>query len=184
MPLFIDVSQKKISIGDKYTIAVNGQPMYKAAAKLFKLFPSISVSPLNGPETPIITVEQKMGWLKPNYQFTINGATYSLETISWWKRRFAITAGANKLEIVGHRGRKVSIFINGKQVAWFDNEAVTFFSGDNYHVTANADAPWEWIVAVVLFWDSFYNRQQKGAINFKMGAMTQTQPFDASWQAS
>jgi hypothetical protein len=181
MPLFIDVNQKKIAIGEKYGVAVNGQPYYKAKASIWKLFPKIDLMPLQG-EQVFMSVEQGWGFLKPNVTFTMGGMQYKLETVSWLKRRFFVNVGTDKLEIVGHRGRKVSIFKNGKQIAWFDNQAVTFFSGDNYHCTANADAPAEWLIAAIFFWDIHYNRQQKSAINFKFGSMWQTQPFDATWQ--
>jgi len=181
MPLFIDVSQKKISIGDKYTIAINGQPFYKAKASIWNLFPKIDLLPLQG-EQVFMTVEQGFGFLKPKFTFNIGGSHFALETISWFKRRFAINVGTDRYEIVGHRGRKVSIFQNGKQIAWFNNEAVTFFSGDNYHCTANSNAPAEWLIAIILFWDAFYNRQQKSAVNIKFGSIMQTQPFDSTWQ--
>ncbi|CAN5401160.1 hypothetical protein BH09BAC5_BH09BAC5_04860 [soil metagenome] len=182
MPLIIDVNQKKIAIGDKYAIAINGQPYYKAKAALFKLFPKIDLLSLQGDQV-FMTIEQGWGLLKPKVVFSMHNTTYNLETISWWKRRFSITAGMDVFEIVGHRGRKVSIFQNGRQIGWFNNDAVTFFSGDNYHCTANSNAPAEWLIAIILFWDMHYNRQQKSAINFKFGSMVQSQPFDTNWQA-
>lgn len=181
MPLYVDVQQKKIAIGEKYTIAINGQPYYKAKASIWKLFPKIDLLPLQGDQV-FMSVEQGWGFMKPNVTFTINAAQFKLETISWWKRRFAVTVGSDRYELVGHRGRKVSIFQNGRQIAWFDNQAVTFFAGDNYHCTANTNAPVEWLIAFIFFWDIHYNRQQKGAVNIKFGAMVQSQPFDTTWQ--
>lgn len=182
MPLLIDVNQKKISIGDKYTIAINGQPFYKAKASLWKLFPKIDLLSLQGDQV-FMSIEQGWGFLKPKFVFTIGGMQYNLETISWWKRRFRIQVGRDMFEIIGHRGRKVSIFQNDRQIAWFDNQAVTFFSGDNYHCTAHAAAPAEWLIAIMLFWDAHYNREQKSAINIKFGSIIESQPFDKNWQA-
>jgi hypothetical protein len=181
MPLFVDVNQQKISIGDKYTIAINGQPHYKAKASLWKLFPKIDLMPLQGDQV-YMSIEQGWGFMKPNVTFTIGTEQYKLETISWWKSRFAVSVRDKRFEIVGHRGRKVSIFQNEKQIAWFEDAAVTFFNGDNYHCTANADAPVEWLIAAILFWDIQFNREQKSAINFKFGNILQSQPFDKNWQ--
>lgn len=181
MPLIIDVNQKKISIGDKYTIAFNGQPFYKAKASLWKIFPKITLHPLQGDEV-YMSIEQGFGFIKPNIVFSIGSAQYKLETISWWKRRFSVTVGNDFYEIVGHRGRKVSIFQNGRQIAWFTKDAVTFFAGDNYHCIANTNAPGEWLIAAMLFWDMHYNRGDKKAINVQFGSIVQSQPFDASWQ--
>ncbi len=182
MPLIVDVQQKKISIGDKYTVAINGQPYYRAKSSIWKLFPKVDLIPLQGDQV-LMSIEQGWGLLKPNVVFSLHNTQFKLETISWWKRRFSISVGTDLLEIVGHRGRKVSILQNGKQIAWFNNDAVTFFSGDNYHCTANSNAPAEWLIAIILFWDMHYNRQQKSAINIKFGSMVQSQPFDTSWQA-
>lgn len=181
MPLILDVNQQKISIGDKYKIAVNGQPQYLAKSSLWKLFPKISLMPLQGDHV-YMTIEQGWGFLKPNITFTIGSNQYKLETISWWKRRFSVNTGKDVFEFVGHRGRKVSILQNGSQVAWFDNAAVTFFNGDNYHCTANWNAPVEWLIAGILFWDMHYNNEKKGAVNIRFGAIMETQPFDKTWQ--
>lgn len=182
MPLIVDVSQKKISIGDKYTIAINGQPYYRAKTSIWKLFPKVDLLPLQG-EQIFMSLERGFGIIIPKITFTIGTMYYNLETLSWFKSRYAIRVGKDYFEIVGHRGRKVSIFQNGMQIAWFNNEAVTFFSGDNYHCTANANAPGEWLIAIILFWDLQFNRGDKKAINIKLGSIFQTQPFDKNWQA-
>ncbi|MCX6313079.1 MAG: hypothetical protein NT084_15780 [Bacteroidetes bacterium] len=182
MPTIIDVNQKKISIGDKYVISINGQPVYKAKSSIWKLFPKIDLMRLQGDQV-FLTMEQGWGFLKPNVVFNVGGSQFKLETISWWKRRFLLVVGSDRFEIIGHRGRKVSIFQNDRQIAWFDNAAVTFFNGDNYHCTANSTASSEWLIAFILFWDAHYNREQKSAINFKFGSMVQSQAFDTTWQA-
>ncbi|MDQ3109043.1 MAG: hypothetical protein M3R17_04025 [Bacteroidota bacterium] len=181
MPLILDVNQKKISFGDKYTIAINGQPYYRAKTSIWKLFPKVELMPLQG-EQVFMTLERGWGFLAPNVMFSIGAMNYKLETISWFKRRFSITVGKDVFEIIGHRGRKVSIFQNGQQVAWFNKDAVTFFSGDNYHCTANSNAPAEWLIAAILFWDLNYNRGDKKMINIQLGSILQTQPFDKTWQ--
>jgi hypothetical protein len=183
MPLIIDISQQKISIGDKYTIAINSQPFYKAKASIWNLFPKVDVTSLQGDQV-YMTIEQGWGFLKPNVTFTIGADQFKLETISWWKSRFAVTVRENRFEFVGHRGRKVSVLQNGNQIGWFEDAAVTFFKGDNYHCTANANAPAEWLIAAILFWDMHFNREQKKAVNIKFGNFLQTQPFDKTWQAN
>jgi hypothetical protein len=183
MPIIVDVNQQKISIGDKYKIAINSQPFYLAKASIWRLFPKVDIMPLQGDQV-YMSIEQGWGVLKPNITFSIGTSQYKLETISWWKRRFAIAVGNDRIEIVGHRGRKVSIFQNGRQIAWFNKDAVTFFSGDNYHCTANANAPIEWLIATMLFWDMHYNRGDKKAVNIQFGSILQSQPFDSTWQAN
>jgi hypothetical protein len=181
MPLILDVNQKKISIGDKYTIAINGQPYYRAKTSIFKVFPKVDLLPLQGDQV-FMSLERGWGFIVPNVLFSIGNNHYKLETISWWKRRFSIRVGNDVFEIVGHRGRKVSVLQNGMQIAWFNNQAVTFFSGDNYHCIANGNAPAEWLIAAILFWDLQYNRHQKSMVNVKFGYLLESQPFDKTWQ--
>ena len=84
-------------------------------------------------------------------------------------------------DIYGHRGRKVSVFLNGNQVAWFQSAAVTFFSGDSYTIHAHQQVSVDWMIAIALFWDSYFNRGNKSAININFGALLQSKPFDKTW---
>lgn len=181
MPNLIQISQKKIAIGDKYSIAVNGMQVLKAARRIFKIFPLIEVSPVQGGNV-IFSLEQRFSWLKPSVVFTFGGNIYELTTISWWKRHFQIHMGKDVFDIYGHRGRKVSVFLNDKQVAWFDSAAVTFMAGDEYNIHADAAVSVDWMIAIALFWDMWYNRSgNKGVVNIKFGAIIQARPFDKTW---
>lgn len=182
MPNLIQISQKKISIGDKYTIKVNGQPVLKGARRLFKLFPLLEVLPPQG-GPPVFTIEQRgFVFLSPAFVFTFGQNTYELTTVSWFKRHYQIHMGRDVFDIYGHRGRKVSIFLNGKQVAWFQSAAVTFFAGDEYNVHTDSQVSVDWIIAITLFWDMWHNRSgNKGMINVRFGALFQAQPFDKNW---
>ncbi len=181
MPNLIQISQKKIAIGDKYTISLNGNQVLKASRRLLKIFPLVEVMPLQG-GNPVFTVERRMSWLKPAYVFTFGQNQYELTTVSWWKRHYQVHLGKDIFDIYGHRGRKVSVFLNNKQVAWFDSAAVTFFAGDEYNIHADGSVSVDWMIAIALFWDSWYNRSgNKSMINIKFGAIIQKQPFDKSW---
>lgn len=181
MPNHITISQKKISIGDKYSISVNGMPVLKASRRIFKIFPLIEVF-RNDDTNVIFSVERKLSWFKPQYDFNLGGNVYHITTISFWKRHYQIHMGKDVFDIYGHRGRKVSVFLNDKQVAWFDSAAVTFFAGDEYNIHANSNVSVDWMIAIVLFWDSWFNSSgEKGAVNIKFGAILEKQPFDSTW---
>lgn len=179
--LEIEIIQKEISIGEKYRILINGQETYKAASRLFRLFPCVEVKPL-WQDTVLLSIEMQFGFLEPQFTFSIGLKQYDLETISWWKNRYAINTDKGRMEIVGHRGRKVSIFLNGIQVAWFESDALSVLSGDRYKMIAQENSPQEWLIAIMLFWDNYYNRKDKGLINFSFGRFNQSQPFDNNWQ--
>jgi uncharacterized protein YxjI len=180
MPNLIQIHQKKISIGDKYTVSVNGQQVLKCARSLFKLYPLLTVSPIAG-GPPVFEIEQRLAVLRPMYVFTFGQNKFELTTVSWWKRHYRIHMGKDVFDIYGHRGRKVSVFLNGRQVAWFQSAAVTFFSGDEYNIHADSGVSVDWMIAIALFWDSYYNRGNKSMINVNFGSLLQAQPFDKTW---
>lgn len=180
MPNLIQIKQHKIAIGNKYDISVNGMLVLKGSRSLFKFYPVIAVSPAQGGE-PLFTIQQFYSLLRPAYVFQFGPNKYDLTTVSWWKRHYQIHMGKDVFDIYGHRGRKVSVFLNNKQVAWFESAAITFFSGDEYNIHASSDVSVDWLIAIALFWDSYYNRGNKGMVNIKFGHLIQKQQFDKNW---
>lgn len=180
MPNLIQITQKKISIGDKYTIAVNGMQVLRCERSIFKLYPVLTILPIQG-GPPVFQIEQRWAFVRPSYVFMFGQNTYELTTVSWWKRHFQIHMGRDVFDIYGHRGRKVSVFLNGNQVAWFQSAAVTFFSGDHFTIHADSRVSADWMIAIALFWDSYYNRGNKKAININFGSLIQARPFDKTW---
>ena len=47
----ININQKKISIGDKYQVFIDGQPTHKASREIFKLFAVINLFENNNEES-------------------------------------------------------------------------------------------------------------------------------------
>ncbi len=181
MPNLIQISQRKVSIGDKYTISVNGQQVLKCARTIFKIYPRLTVSPIHG-GPPVFEIEQRIAmFFQAAFVFTFGQNQYELSTVSWWNRHFQIHMGKDVFDIYGHRGRKVSIFLNGRQIAWFQSSAVTFFSGDEYNIHADAQVSIDWLIAIALMWDSAFNRRSRSMINIKFGWLFQAKAFDKSW---
>lgn len=181
MPNLVQITQRKISIGDKYTISVNGNQVLKGSRSILKLYPKISVSAIQG--GPVLyEVEQRMAIMfHTMFIFHFGQNRYELNTVSWWNRHFRIYMGKDVFEIYGHRGRKVSIFLNGRQIAWFQSSAVTFMAGDSYNIHADSAVSVDWLVAIALFWDAAFNRRGKGLINIQFGWLFQAREFDKHW---
>lgn len=181
MPNLIQINQKKITFGDKYKIAVNGQEVLKCSRSIFKMYPKLTVTAVQG-GPPIFEIEQRIAiMMQTSFVFNFGANKYELNTVSWWNRHFRIHMGQDVFEIFGHRGRKVSIFLNGRQVAWFESGAVTFFSGDTYTIHADANVSVDWLIAICLMWDCAFNRRSRAAINIKFGWLFQAKAFDKTW---
>ena len=62
----ININQKKISIGDKYQIFIDGNAAYTASTELFKLFAVIKLFEITGARH-ILTINKRQGFFKAKY---------------------------------------------------------------------------------------------------------------------
>ncbi|HVW60864.1 MAG TPA: hypothetical protein VHC48_12530, partial [Puia sp.] len=108
----IDVNQKKISIGDKYRIFVDGQETYLASRRLFQLLPEVNLFKV-GEERAKMTINKRLSWFKARYDITRwDNSILQFRTKSLWELQYECQVGADLYAIYGHRGRKYSIFKN------------------------------------------------------------------------
>ena len=180
----ININQKKISIGDKYQIFIDGTETNRAAAKIFKLFAEINLFDINS-DFPLITIKRKFSFFKAKFDISKKeDIPYQFVTKSIWKGHFQCVCGADLYDIYSHRSRKHSIYKNDRQVAWWDQKAVTWFAGDNYTMIADKDCDKLLLISFCLAVDNYSNNdKKKGAINFNPGRLLapQARAFDPNW---
>ena len=80
---------------------------------------------------------------------------------------------------------KYSVYKNSTQVAWWEKEAVTWFEGDNYAITANNDCNVELIIAFCLIIDNHKSKSHsENAVSYNIGNIGgQIKEFDPYWRA-
>src|SRR6185503_3817329 len=181
----IDINQKKISIGDKYRIHMDGQQTHTASTKLFRWLAEINLYPTDS-DQPRYTMKKKWSWIRISFDLTRwDYNVFEFRTKSVWKRHYYCQAGSDLYDIYGHRGRKFSIYKNGNQIAWWDQKRVTWFDGDNYKLTADRDADHELLISFCLVIDNAISHSNNGnALNINIGHIgPQTVKFDPAWQA-
>jgi len=181
----IDINQKKISIGDKYKIFIDGKPSYNASRQLFKLLPVINLFDNDG-NGPKMTINKRFSWFKAKYDITRrDNNILEFRTKSYWKNYYQCQVGADVYDIYGHRGRKYSIYKNYNQVAWWDKKPVSWFAGDNYKIIADKDCDPELIISFCLTVDNFSSDDHDGnTVTFNLGNIgPQVKKFDTTWQA-
>lgn len=181
----IDINQKKISIGDKFQIFIDGTQTHRAAAKIFRVFAEINVFDVNS-DFPEMTIRRKFAFFKAKYDIAKkDGIAYELLTKSFWKGHLQCVWGADVYDIYAHRGRKYSVYKNDKQIAWWDKAAVTWFNGDNYKIIADKDCDKLLMIALCLAVDNYAsNDKDKKAVNLNIGRIgPQARKFDPAWQA-
>ncbi len=180
----IDINQKKISIGDKYQVFVDGQQTHRASAKIFRIFAEINLFETTN-DFPVMTIKRKFSFFKARFDITRkNGGLVALRTISFWRSHFQCNNGPDLYDIYGHRGRKYSVYKNDRQIAWWDKQAVSWFNGDNYKIIANKNCDKELVISLCLAIDNYAsNDNEKKALNFDIGKIgPQARKFDPSWQ--
>lgn len=180
----IDINQKKISIGDKYQIFIDGQLTHTASTKLFRWLAEINLFE-NGSGSPKYTIKKKWTFFNTSFDLTgLDNNVLEFRTKSFWKSHYFCQVGQDLFEIFGHRGRKYSIYKNNKQVAWWDKKAVAWFNGDNYKIIADKDCDPELIVSFCLIIDNTRSNDNNGnALTIDLGNIgPQARKFDPTWQ--
>jgi uncharacterized protein YxjI len=180
----IDINQKKISIGDKYQIFVDGQQTHSASTKLFRWLAEINLFE-NGSDRPKYVIKKK--WTFFNTSFDLrrwDNNVLVFRTKSFWKRHYQCQVGQDLFEIFGHRDRKYSIYKNYKQIAWWDKRAVAWFNGDNYKIIADKDCDHELIISFCLIIDNTQSNDNGGnTLTIDVGNIgPQAKKFDPTWQ--
>jgi uncharacterized protein YxjI len=178
----IDINQKKISIGEKYNIFVEGEPAYFAAAKLFRLMSEIDLDKQSGGGT-LLTIKKRWTWIVYKYDIIRGSAIYPFRVKKIWKRQYQCQADSDLYDIYGQRGRKFSVYKNDRQVAWWEKEAVTWFQGDNYKMLLDKDSDLELLIAFCLIIDdSNSNRNNGDTLTIDYGYFgSGVKAFDPNW---
>jgi len=180
----IDINQKKIAIGDKYAVFIDGQHAYKASNELFRLLSVINLFK-DAETTARLTISKQWFFFKPKYTISLqNQGVVEFRADSWWEMHYRCHCSPDMYDIYGHRGRKFSVYRNNRQVAWWEKNAVSWFEGDNYVITADNDCHVELIIAFCLIIDNHKSKRHgDNAVSYDIGNIGgQVKPFDPYWQ--
>lgn len=195
----IQINQKKIQVGDKYQIAIDGQPAYAASRELSELQQaagagsgkSIRLLPVlrlckEGGQQPEMTISKQYSIWKPLYQLTRpHDNPVEFRTISFWKLHYQCQFGPDLYDVYGHKGRKYSIYKNGRQVAWWDKAAAGPFEGSQYVIIADGNCDIAVITSFCMIIDDLssdnYNGNN-GSIDLGNVLGLQARKFDENWQ--
>ena len=122
----IDINQKKISIGEKYNIFVEGEPAYFATAELFRLLSEIDLGKQRGGGT-LLTIKKDGHGLYISMILFVGNAIYPFLVKKIWKRQYQCQADSDLYDIYGQKGRKFSVYKNDRQVAWWKKKKLHGF---------------------------------------------------------
>jgi len=180
--MHIDIKQQKISLADKFEISTDDNPTHHASSELFRLLPVFNLYK-KGISDAWLTVSKQWTIFLSRYDIkTYAGDVLQFRSTSFWKPCYQCQAGADLYEVFGHMGRKHSVFKNGKQVAWWDKNAVSVFNGNEYSITADFDCNVELIIAFCIIIHDMSGDDGDGTVNIDFGNIGPVaRKFDDTW---
>lgn len=181
--MIIDIRQKKLSIGDQYQITLNGEPIYTASREVFQWLAEILVFDVPANRLSI-KINKRFHLFKANYEISLDAMVCSFKTVSYLRAHFRCQNTGDNYDIYGHRGRKYSIFKNGRQVGWWEKDRVTWLEGDQYRIIANDDTHIELLIAFCLIIDNYFSSNHgEDIMTINWGYFgLQARHFDQDWR--
>lgn len=181
--MIIEVKQKKLSIGNHYTVLVDDVETYKASGHTFPIVGgTISVNDLDG--TQCCSIKRKLSLFKPFYTFKLkSGATYEFKSINILKGVYICTGGGSQYTYYKHKGHLASIFKNNLQIGSIVRDPVKILKGDNYHILVDDDADIDLITSLVIIFDDYMfkgSNHDIGTIDLG-NILFEEKEFDESW---
>ncbi|MDB5258734.1 MAG: hypothetical protein JWM14_3429 [Chitinophagaceae bacterium] len=179
----IDINQAKISWFNSYKIFIDQKKTHRAECD-FVFFTSIIELYKVTSNKPVVMIKKRWSVFKPKYDILFkDGMVAQFRTESIWSCHYYCHFNNDRYTIYSHLERKYSIYKNDIQIAWWDKEAVVWFSGDNYKLTADSDAPIELIISFCLIIDNYFNKRHNGNIlTYDFGeVLAEDRKFNRKW---
>jgi hypothetical protein len=120
--------------------------------------------------------------LPPKFKIILSDKTdLALKPDGLQALRFICQKGADKYDIYQHKDRKYSIFLNDKQVAFFDKAEISSFGADNYTLIADNDVDIELLLGYLLVLHIINGSSKQSIYSKDIGNVWEKKPFDSNW---
>jgi len=177
----VTIQERAASLHTEYDISAPGR-VYYAMKEMFTLFNRVEVRVDEG--RVIARLEGQFSVLRNKYEFDLmDGRVYHFQCADLWKSVYECRCGDDLLTLYEHRGLNRSIFKDGRQIAAYAKNRVSFGSGNKYEVRMDADADLTLIVCMVLALSLAEDNDDQTTVNFDVGSIgPQGRDFDTSWE--
>jgi len=122
---------------------------------------------------------------KTNYSIEReSGEILNYKTKSFWRGHFTCESEIDNYDIYKHYGYKCSVYKNGKQIAWWDNNVSFSCEKNTIKIIADNETNYELIIAFSLIcFDKLGRRTGSNALSIDLGNIgPQAKKFDKHWQ--
>ena len=147
------------------------------------LFGKYKAEIFNRNEKLIYSIKRKFSLWKWNMTYFVkieNGKQIELKAKNKWHSIYEMKIEQNEFQIKLHKGRKKSIFKNGKQIAEIDESLVEVFYHDKIRIITNAQESVNEIFLMILCLK--IGEENEGGITFDFGNIGKMEPIDKNWK--
>jgi hypothetical protein len=178
----IEVVRERWSVARKFRVSIGRRERFEARHKILRWFLDSTLFDTN--DRPVLKIKGRFYFVKPRYEIIpANGAPHAFEAL---EHPYHLTArcGAERFEVIAHKGRKVSIFEGTRQIAYFERDEVTKFNQRRYAMQADDDADAALLVAFLLAWDDYHvDEGSEAEIYTDLGFLgPEERSFDPGWR--
>lgn len=153
----IRIKQHSISFGSQYKIFFENDEKFYAETDLFSNS-IINIYKLNERQ-PSFRTFKSLYFYCPKYKIEMpNGDRIKFASFNFWRTIYRLEKGNDIYELYRHKERKVSVFKNDIQIAYWAKEAITYLVGDYYEITANKNSEKELLIAFCLIIDNIHSK--------------------------
>lgn len=180
-----EINQKNFSIGDKYSVIVDGVTKYSINSSVLKFLTRFRVT--DTAQREVASIKKEFSFLKANYTIDIEGiGNTKFVTNSLWRSTYTLETPNGRYEILGHKKRKFSIFLANEQVGMFQKNMISIGDGDTYLGVANDNENILLINSIVVAIDNYSSNDSDGStITFDLGNIgPEEKPYDENWTPS
>ena len=180
--IIITIKQDTISIGSQYKISLNKKEEFYAETDAF----SRSIINIYTPDSlkPNFRTFKSLYVIYPTYKIEVpSGERFKLEAKNFWLTKYQLKKGNDLYELYRHKERKVSVFLNGTQIAYWEKEGISFLAGNYYEIVANRNSEKELLIAFCLILDNIHSKGIGTIFNVDFGFIfKEEQSFNSEWK--
>lgn len=177
----IRIKQHSISFGSQYKIFINNEEKFYAETDVF----SKSIINIYKPNElqPNFRTFKSLYLNYPKYKIEMpSGERIKFVANNFWRTKYFLEKGNDVYELYRHKERKVSVFKNNIQIAYWEKEAITYLVGDYYEIIANKNSDQELLIALCLIMDNIHSKGGS-LFNVDLGVIfNEKKSFNNKWK--
>ena len=178
--MYIHISQKEISFGQKYLVSINNKAKYLIDSPVAEIFDDYFVKNLKDDEI-ILTVHEKPRLINAKYRITnrLTNIDYDFSTKSYWLNSyFCLSSNSsdnNKYEFFEHPKLRFTIYKNDYLIAYGRRDRFTAFQGDEYYFKLTDNEDYLLLVGMIICIDDYKGSNNKvtSLLNYNYGVVNQ-----------